>query len=126
MSARDRLDLQISTAAGVVLALVIAILMTLALVHWMACSQDANVAACFGAAVMPLKRVRPAWLDRALRRVVAGWVRWRLGSEESALEHMHVAALWLPREIEAQNERVGRLRLQLIDLTAVAANRGDA
>lgn len=122
MSRRDRADLSPADGVlGVMLAVVLAIVATLLLVHWAQCSQEA--ALCM-AGVIRTRRLRWVWLDRLI-----AWARWHglrkeIEWEESALENMQHAAEQLPLEIRATRARLERLRVAQV--VAANAARGDA
>lgn len=115
---------------GILLATVIAVLLTLALIHWAACSQE--VAMCALAAI-PRRRAPilaalvPRWAGRlcarawALARVACA--RTNLRIEQDLLDNMTAMRDRLPRQIADQSVRVGVLRVALI--AAQNAARGD-
>jgi hypothetical protein len=108
---------------SLVLALAIAILGTLALVHWMGCSQEAGTALC-SAIITPLRTGRWAWLTRLQARVRAACLRTELDWEESALDNMQAALEQLPDDIRHQRAKIGERRIQLMD--AETLSRGQA
>lgn len=126
MSRRDQHDqqpLDPQHVASTLLAVVIAILVTLALVHWMGCSQADGASLC-SAVITPLRTGRWAWLSRLIATLRAAGLRKELEWQESALDNMEAVARDLPEEIRHQRSRVDALRIQQID--AATAARGDA
>ena len=109
--------------AGVILVLAISILGTLAIIHWMQCSQE-GVALCLGPMMVRLKHARWRWADRASATLRVLWLRVAMRWEESALDNMQAAHEALPLEITAQRRRIGALRADL--LSTEAAARGEA
>ena len=97
-------------ALGYLLVLVISILSTLALIHWMSCSQEAGTALCMAMAVTP---TRTGWLARAWDALKLWRLRAALRNELGALESMEQAAEDLPELIEYQKRRVEYWRQRL-------------
>lgn len=100
-------------AAGFVLALVLAIVGALLLVHWMTCSQEAAV--CAGAVITP---TCTGWRWRVLERMRAACLRVELYWQEDALEEMTLVHALLPDEIAQQRTLVDNLRDRLAVATA--------
>ena len=127
MSRRDQHDqrpLDPQHVASTLLAVVLAILGTLALLHWMGCSQEAGTALCMSAVITPLRTGRWAWLSRLIATLRAAGLRRELEWQESALDNMEAVSRALPDEIKFQRARVDALRIQQIDAANTA--RGDA
>jgi hypothetical protein len=107
------------------LVAVIAMLMALAVVHWMAsCWEAGPEAMCLLPAAVRLQRLRWAWADRLWSALRAVCLRNELAWEESALEGMLAALDDLPAKITAQRSRVECVRAASI--MADNAARGDA
>lgn len=127
MSRRDQHDqrpLDPQHVASTLLAVAIAILGTLALVHWMGCSQEAGTALCMSAVITPLRTRRWAWLSRLIASMRAAGLRRELAWQESALDNLERVQAQLPSEIKRQRLLVDCLRIQQIDAQNEA--RGDA
>jgi len=120
---RHRGSVDAQAVLGYLLAVVIAILATLALVHWMACSQAESVALC-GMLVTPLRTSRWPWARRLAYWLRAAVEREALRREEGALDNMEAVLQSLPDEIRLQRIRIDVLRIRLIDTEAVARGEG--
>ena len=101
-------------ALGYLLVLVISILSTLALIHWMACSQEAGTALCMAMAVTPTRR---GWAQRIGDWLYERYLRVDLRDELSALRNMEQAQEDLPELIDEQRQRVDYLRERLSAVT---------
>jgi len=116
-----------AAAAGFVLALVLAMLAVLALVHWLECGTQA-VALCVAPAArtrwVRLRHWRWAWADRAWSAFRAACLRVQLQWEQDALENMEEAHAALPVEISAQRDLIAAMRLDLV--VTESAARGEA
>ena len=107
-------------ALGYVLGVVIAILATLALVHWMSCSQEAGTALCMAMAVTPTRR---SWPQRIGDWLYERYLRVDLRDERAALCNMEQSLADLPDLIEEQQQRIDYLREQLSAVTGTPAER---
>lgn len=86
---------------GVVLGMLIAIVATLLLVHWMACSQATGTALCMGATAMPrwwhlrnrlaamCRRLHRCWLTRQLAEAQRRVQHWKTLQLEDAACRLH-------------------------------------
>lgn len=99
---------------GVLLVLVISILSTLALVHWMSCSQEPGTALCMAMAVTP---TRTGWLARAWTWLQVQRLRLALRNEREALAAMQEVADEMPTMLTLQRHRVDYWRSRLSQAT---------
>jgi hypothetical protein len=99
---------------GAVLALVIGILGTLALIHWMSCSQEAGTALCMAMAVTP---TRSHWLARTWTWLQVLRLRLALRNEREALAAMQEVADEMPLMLSLQRNRVDYWRSRLSQAT---------
>lgn len=108
--------------AAYLLAVLIAVSLSLAVIHWMASCWDAGPQALCG--LMATRRVRWGWLNRLAATARAVCLRKELEWAESALDNMEAVHQALPHEIQHQRRRVEALRADAI----MAANtaRGEA
>lgn len=107
-------------ALGYLVGVVIAILATLALVHWMSCSQEAGTALCMAMVITLTRMSLPArvwnWLQvQRLRRV--------LSNEREALANMQTVADELPIMLSLQSDRVDYWRSRLSQATGTPADQ---
>jgi hypothetical protein len=111
-------------AAGYVLAVTLAILATLLLIHWAECGQATGTALCTGPLLVRMSHGRWRWLDRIACALRGLCVRTQLAWEESALDSMTEAHAMLPDEIRRQRALVESLRIEAVVLANAA--RGEA
>ncbi len=86
MARRDRTDLKPSSALSILLAVLIGVFGALMWVHWMACSQSADVAACMFVSALP---ARGSWWHRMVRRLRIRWADLQMRQTEVHLAQVN-------------------------------------
>lgn len=108
--------------ASFILACTLAVLFTVAIIHWMATCWDAGP---YGmCTLLATQHTRWPWLGRLWASVRAACLRKELEWQESALDNMLEAEAELPQDIRNQRRRLDTLRVDLA--VAEATARGDA